>query len=148
MKIPLYSSASLALVFLTFLTSLHAAEVGKIKVSSGSVYIERAAQRLPAAVGAEIIASDTIITGENGSAGLTFIDNSRLSIGPNSVLAINRLNFDQTTHEGAFDASLKRGTLSVISGKIAKRTPDAMTVRTPSMILGVRGTEFVVRAGE
>ena len=41
-----------------------------------------------------------------------------------------------------------RGTLSVVSGKLAKRSPDAMTVRTPSTILGVRGTEFVVRAGE
>jgi hypothetical protein len=148
MKTLLHSSALLAFCFALSSTSVSAAEVGKIKVSTGAVYIERAAQRLPAPVGAEVLASDTIITGENGSAGITFIDNSRLSIGPNSVLAIDRLNFDQTTHDGAFDTSLKRGTLSVISGKIAKRSPDAMTVRTPSMILGVRGTEFVVRAGE
>jgi hypothetical protein len=33
-----------------------------------------------------------------------------------------------------------------VSGKIAKQSPDAMKVRTPSTILGVRGTEFVVRA--
>ena len=148
MKTLLHSSALLAFCFALSSTSVSAAEVGKIKVSTGAVYIERAAQRLPAPVGAEVLASDTIVTGENGSAGITFIDNSRLSIGPNSVLGIDRLNFDQTTHDGAFDTSLKRGTLSVISGKIAKRSPDAMTVRTPSMILGVRGTEFVVRAGE
>ena len=43
-----------------------------------------------------------------------------------------------------FDASLKKGSLSVISGRIAKQSPDAMTLRTPSAILGVRGTEFVV----
>jgi hypothetical protein len=43
---------------------------------------------------------------------------------------------------------LKRGTLSVVSGKLAKRSPEAMTVSTPSTILGVRGTEFVVEAGE
>jgi hypothetical protein len=29
---------------------------------------------------------------------------------------------------------------------MAKQSPDAMTVRTPSAILGVRGTEFVVSA--
>jgi hypothetical protein len=34
--------------------------------------------------------------------------------------------------------------LSVISGRIAKQSPEAMTVRTPSTILGIRGTEFVV----
>jgi hypothetical protein len=34
----------------------------------------------------------------------------------------------------------------VISGRLAKASPDAMTVRTPTAILGVRGTEFVVSA--
>lgn len=122
--------------------------VGQVKVSSGSVSIERAGQRLPGPVGANVEASDNIVTGADGSAGITFIDNSRLSVGPNSTLAISRFNFNPTTHEGNFDTSLKRGTLSVISGKLAKRSPDAMTVTTPSTILGVRGTEFVVEAGE
>jgi hypothetical protein len=81
----------------------------------------------------------------DGSAGITFIDNSLLSVGPNSVLQIERYAFNSTTHEGVFDATLARGTLSVVSGKIAKQSPDAMKVRTPSSILGVRGTEFLVR---
>ena len=50
------------------------------------------------------------------------------------------------THAGRFDTSLRHGTLSAVSGKIARQSPDAMKVRTPSTILGVRGTEFVVRA--
>ena len=122
--------------------------VGQIKVSTGSVFVERAGKRLPAPVGTNVEASDSIITGADGSAGITFVDNSRLSLGPGSTLAINRFNFNQTTHDGGFDSALKRGTLSVVSGKLAKRSPDAMTVSTPSTILGVRGTEFVVRAGE
>jgi hypothetical protein len=32
-----------------------------------------------------------------------------------------------------------------VSGKIAKQSPDAMKVRTPASVLGVRGTEFVVK---
>lgn len=122
--------------------------VGQVKVSSGAVFIERAGQRVPAPVGANVEAADTLVTGADGAAGVTFIDNSRLSLGPNSTLAISRFNFNPTTHEGNFDSSLKRGTLSVVSGKLAKRSPDAMTVSTPSTILGVRGTEFVVEAGE
>ncbi len=122
--------------------------VGQVKVSTGSVFVERAGKRLPAPVGTNVEAADTIVTAADGSAGITFIDNSRLSVGPNSTLAINRFSFDQTTHDGKFDVALKRGTLSAISGKLAKRSPEAMTVSTPSTILGVRGTEFVVRAGE
>ena len=125
-----------------------AQSVGQVKVSSGAVSIERAGKRIPASVGTHIEAADNIVTGADGAAGITFVDNSRLSVGPNSTLAISRFNFNPTTHEGNFDSALKRGTLSVISGKLAKRSPDGMTVSTPSTILGVRGTEFVVQAGE
>jgi hypothetical protein len=122
--------------------------VGQIKVSKGDAFIERMGQRMAALVGTNVEAADSIVTGADGSAGITFNDNSRLSVGPNSTLAISRFNFNPTTHEGNFDTSLKRGTLSVVSGKLAKRSPEAMTVSTPSTILGVRGTEFVVEAGE
>ena len=80
-------------------------------------------------------------------AGITFLDNSLLSAGPNSVLAIDRFAFDSTTHQGAFESSLKRGTLSVVSGKLAKQSAEAMKVKTPAAVLGVRGTEFLVRTG-
>jgi hypothetical protein len=143
------ASRVLAAGFLCLLSGLALADsVGQVKISSGAVFVERGAQRLSATVGTNIEAADNIVTGADGSAGITFIDNSRLSVGPNSTLAISRFNFNPTTHEGNFDSALKRGTLSVVSGKLAKRSPDAMTVSTPSTILGVRGTEFVVRAGE
>lgn len=125
--------------------SAAAGEVGQVKTSKGSVFIERNGQRLPAPVGTIIEASDTLRTGRDGSAGITFLDNSRMALGPGSTLAIDRFDFNQTTHDGHFDSTLKRGTLSAVSGKLAKHSPDAMTVRTRSTILAVRGTEFVVR---
>jgi hypothetical protein len=125
-----------------------AAEVGRVKVSSGAVYIERAGQRLPAPIDTPVEASDTLVTGPSSAVGVTFADNTRVAAGSNTVLAINRYAFDQTTHAGAFDATVKRGTLAVISGKLAKQSPEAVTIRTSSMVMGVRGTEFLVYAGE
>jgi hypothetical protein len=122
-----------------------AGDIAQFKVAKGSVYIERGGQRIPAQVGTHLQETDVVVTGADSSAGITFIDNSLLSIGPNSVLAIERYAFNSTTHEGAFDSMLRKGTLSVVSGKIAKQSPDAMKVKTPSSILGVRGTEFLVR---
>jgi hypothetical protein len=122
-----------------------ATDIAQFKVAKGAVYVERGGKRLPAYVGTHLQATDIIVTGADGSAGITFIDNSLLSVGPNSVLQIERYAFNSTTHEGVFDTTLSRGTLSVVSGKIAKQSPDAMKVRTPSSILGVRGTEFLVR---
>jgi len=125
-----------------------ATDIAQFKVAKGAVYLERGGKRFPAYVGTHLQATDTVVTGADGSAGITFIDNSLLSVGPNSVLQIERYAFNSTTHEGVFDTTLSRGTLSVVSGKIAKQSPDAMKVRTPSSILGVRGTEFLVRTGE
>jgi hypothetical protein len=120
-------------------------DIGHFKVAKGSVYIDRGGQRLAAQVGTGLQATDIVVTGADGSAGITFSDNSLLSVGPGSVLAIERYAFDSTRHDGAFESTLRKGTLSVVSGKIAKQSPDAMKVKTPSTILGVRGTEFLVR---
>ena len=126
-------------------TAAEAQEVGQIKVASGEVHIERDGQRIAAAPGVKVNRSDSVVTGRDGSVGITFSDNSLLSAGPGSVLVIERYAFDTTTHAGYFDASLKKGTLAVVSDKIVKQSPGAMRVRTPSSIMGVRGTEFLVR---
>jgi hypothetical protein len=123
-------------------------DVGVVKVSRGDVSIERAGRRLLAQVGTRIVEGDVVATGLDGSVGITFRDNSLLSMGPGSSLVIERYAFDSTTHKGVFESSLQRGTLAAVSGKIAKQSPDAMKVRTPAAVLGVRGTEFVVRTGE
>ena len=125
-----------------------ASDVGLIKVSKGAVHIERAGQKLPAPVGAKVREGDVVVTGSDGSVGIAFLDASLLSAGPNSALGIDRFAFDSTTNQGAFETSLRRGTLSAVSGKIAKQSPDAMKVKTPVAILGARGTEFLVRTSE
>src|SRR5882672_7959896 len=128
----------LLLCALVALPSL-AAEAGRVKVSKGEVQIERDGKRLPAPVGATIQALDIVKTGPDGSVGITFQDNSLLSAGPNSELVIERFVFDSTTHKGTF---------AVVSGKIVKQSPEAMRIKTPAAIMGVRGTEFVVKVDE
>lgn len=125
-----------------------ASDVGQVKTAKGTVHVERDGKRLPASVGMPIRQADTLVTGTDGAVGVTFSDNSLLSTGPNSVLVVDRYDFDSTTHAGRFDASLKKGTLAVVSGKMVKQSPDAMKVRTPAAIMGVRGTEFVVQVEE
>lgn len=138
----------MALLLLLTAAPALAADAGQIKVSKGAVHIERAGQRLPAPVGTRVQESDVVVTGAGGSVGIIFADESLLSAGPNSVLAIERFAFDSTTHDGAFETRLQKGTLSAVSGKIAKRAAGAMRVRTPSALLGVRGTDLVVRVTE
>jgi hypothetical protein len=135
----------LAIAAAAFAAAAYAEDVGQIKSVRGTVHVEREGQRLAAAPGMQVRQSDTLVTGADGAVGVTFLDNSLLSAGPGSVLAIDRFSFNTTTHAGQFDASLRQGTLAVVSGKIVKQSPGAMRVRTPASVMGVRGTEFLVQ---
>ena len=140
--------ASLAVVLFSVSAAALAADAGEIKVVRGAAHIERGAERLPVKVGMPVQEADRVVTGIDGTVGITFADNSLLSIGPSSNLAIDRYVFDTTTHAGKFDSTLSKGTLAVVSGKMVKQSPDAMHVRTPSAIMGVRGTDFVVKVAD
>lgn len=120
-------------------------DVGQIKSVHGAVHLEREGRHIEAQPGMAVRQSDTLVTGADGAVGVTFIDESRVSLGPRSVLAIERYRFDTTTHEGEFDASLKKGSMATVSGRMVKQSPGSMRVRTPASVMGVRGTHFLVR---
>lgn len=124
-----------------------AQDVGRVKTVKGTVYVEREGRRELALVGTGVRQADVVVTGPDGAVGVTLADDTLLSAGPNSVLAIERFVYE-ANQPGSLEASLSKGTLAVVSGRIAKQAPDAMRVKTPAAILGVRGTEFVVRASD
>jgi len=126
----------------------YANDVGEIKTVKGAAHVEREGKKVPVVAGMQLRQADTIVTGADGAVGITFLDNSLFSAGPNSVLVINRYRFDTTTHAGEFDASLNKGSLAVVSGKMVKQSPESMRIRTPASIMGVRGTEFVVKVAD
>jgi hypothetical protein len=133
---------------LAFTGTAIAADIGQVKVVRGDVQIQRGATKESAKVGMGILASDVVLTGTDGSAGLTFTDNSLVSVGPNSVFAIDKYSFDSTTHAGEFEGNLRKGKLAAVSGKMVKQSPESMKIRTPSAVMGVRGTEFLVQVDE
>ena len=124
------------------------AGIGKIKTLKGDVQIVRGGKTIKAKPGDELEQADTVQIGPDSSVGIVFDDKTRFSAGPDSSIELTRFRFSATKQtQNAFHSKLKRGTLSIISGRIAKKSPKAMTVRTPATILGVRGTRFLVRAG-
>jgi hypothetical protein len=138
----------MAVLATVFAAAAWAQDVGEIKTVKGAAHVEREGKKLPASAGMQLRQADTIVTGPDGAVGITFLDNSLFSAGPNSVLVINKYRFDTTTHAGEFDASLNKGSLAVVSGKMVKQSPESMRIRTPSSIMGVRGTEFVVKVSD
>jgi len=147
--VSLIAAMGLAFLFATASMPAGAAEAaGAVKTLKGSAEIEREGKRIPVAIGTEVFARDRITTGANSSIGLTLKDNTQLSAGANALLELNKFAFNTTSHAGELDANVKRGALSVISGKVAKANPDAVRFNTGTVTLGVRGTEFIVEAGD
>jgi len=119
--------------------------IGQIKKVTGQAAILRSGERRPANVGDMLFVKDIIETGSDGGIGITFIDNTVFSAGPSSQIALDEFQFDSNDFRGAMLADMRQGTLAVVSGDIARSTPGAMKVKTPTAILGVRGTTFAVQ---
>lgn len=134
--------------FVTLLDHSAWAEIGQVKNVAGQVLLSRNNVQQTVKTGDLIEQADVLTTGPNGSVGITFIDNTRFSAGPNSRIELKQFRFNPTTQEGEFLTDMQQGTLAIVSGQIAKRSPDAMKVKTPTTILGVRGTTFAVKVDE
>ena len=121
-----------------------AAEIARIKQSTGMAVVERgrkSSKPAPVAAPRRGPAGDR----KNGRMSLTFVDNTRFAVGPNSRVSVSEFQYDRIRQKGTFVTQVDRGSLAVVSGKIAKSNRDAMKVRTPNTLLGVRGTKFIVQ---
>jgi len=138
-----------AFIIVLLAASISAAEadtqVAQVKTTAGQAEIVRNGGHAPARIGDPLFEKDTIETGADGSIGITFIDNTVMSSGPNSEIMLEDYKFNSSDYKGSMLTDVKKGTVSMISGDIARSTPEAMKVRTPTAILGVRGTRFVIR---
>ena len=121
-------------------------QIAQVKTVSGQVRVERGSGQTSPKPGDPLFEKDTIVTEADGSIGITFIDNTVMSAGPNSEISLEQFTFDSSNFNGSMLTELRKGTLSMVSGDIARSSPGAMKVRTPAATLGVRGTRFVAEA--
>ena len=92
--------------------------------------------------GDKIYLNETIYAGEGSGTQILLLDQSTFTIGSDSEVVMDTFIFDPATNDGKIVASVKQGSLKVISGLISKKNPDSLTVEVPEGTLGSRGTEF------
>lgn len=121
------------------------AVIGYVKTIKGEAFVVSNGQPVKAAVGTPVATGNVIRTGPNASLGITFKDNTVMSFGPDTELSVDEYLYSPNKGKLKLGASLAKGTLAYLSGAIARIKPDAVTVKTPTGTIGVRGTHFVVR---
>ena len=112
--------------------------VGIVGAISGTVKTET--RELKA--GDKIYLNETIYAGVGAGTQILLLDQSTFTIGEDSEVVMDTFVFDPATNDGKIVASVKQGSLKVISGLISKKNPDSLTVEVPEGTLGSRGTEF------
>ena len=118
---------------------------GRIKVVSGAAFIVRGNDTIPARPGDPVFAADGLRTSEGGSVGVTLKDDTRLSLGSNSEVRLDRYVY--APGSGGIGMVLKfvRGVAAYVSGRMAKLAPDSIRLETPAAIVGIRGTTLALR---
>jgi hypothetical protein len=69
-----------------------------------------------AAPGDPVTENDVITTGPTGSVGMTFTDNTRISLGPNSEFRVSDYLFAPDRSAYSFVSKLTKGTMEYASG--------------------------------
>ena len=119
--------------------------VGTVKTVEGPAFIIRHEDRLPAVAGHRLFENDLLQTGQDGSMGVILRDDTVLSLGPDSEIVIDEFVFSPEDGQLSIVTKMLRGTVSYISGKISKISPESARFETPVATIGIRGTHFLVK---
>lgn len=119
--------------------------IGTFKEVQGEAWVGQPHARQVAVSGGGVSTSDRLTTGKTGAATVTLKDGTVLTVGPNSSVSLSAYDFNSTTQEGNFLLDLLQGSVRVITGLVGKANPDKFKVKTPTSVVGVRGTDFIVQ---
>jgi hypothetical protein len=125
-----------------------AVPVGYVKTVAGDAVVVTAGQTQKAAVGTPVHVGSLLRTGAQSSLGVTFKDETVMSFGPNTELTVDEYLYEPSRGKLRMNSKLAKGSLNYVSGVIAKLQPDAVSVQTPSGLIGVRGTQFLIKVEE
>lgn len=119
---------------------------GTFKTVEGDIRVGEAGAQRAAAPGEGLQPGERVRTGAKSAASITMRDGTVLVLGPGTTVDLSRFQYDATTQKGNFALDLLEGSVRVITGLLGKINPDLFKVTTPTSVVGVRGTDFIVEA--
>jgi hypothetical protein len=121
-----------------------AAAAGVAKIVAGDVRVSDAQGEHALKSGDAVFENTRLIAGKQGTASVVLRDGTTLVISENSQFEISKFTFDATTQNGSILVNLLQGSMRMLTGLIAKINPEAIQVKTKTLSVGIRGTDFIV----
>jgi hypothetical protein len=122
-----------------------AAQVAGVVVQASGAMSARSASGAvkPLQAKSEVESGDTLTTAAGAYALVRLIDNSELTLKPDSTVVINQFSFDADKPDADRAAfTLVKGGLRSVTGLLGRRNKEKFAVKTPSATIGIRGTTF------
>jgi len=119
--------------------------IGYVKTMTGKATVVRLGSEQGLTVGAPLYQDDLLKTGKESSLGITMKDGTMLSAGPETELLLDKYAYAPKAGQLGFIARVSQGTLDFVSGMLGKLAPESVAIETPTGVIGMRGTHFVVR---
>jgi len=141
---PLFFSLIAALLFLAAPTpqAYAASSIGRIVHTYGPAWVQRGATREKVTKGQIVLRNDAIVTGSRGRVKIVMGDGSKVYIGAKSRVSLRKYSLRGTKLLNA-NIHMLWGKARFFVNKLKTRS-SSFRVRTPTAVLGVRGTEFIV----
>lgn len=119
---------------------------GTVKEVQGQVWTGGTDAKTASEPGQGVVQGQRLSTGATGAATLLLKDGTVLTLGPNTTVDLSQFQYNATTQEGNFLLDLLQGSVRVVTGVLARINPDLFKIKTPTSVVGVRGTDFIVEA--
>ncbi|MDP7451282.1 MAG: hypothetical protein QGE95_03320, partial [Arenicellales bacterium] len=123
-----------------------AEEIGAVLFESGDVVAIRNGEEVELSKGDPLYKGDIIKTGDSSFIRAKMLDDTRFNLGKNGEATLSDFAYDANAGIGRFEASVRVGGFQYKSGGIGtlanNMTQAHSTIRTPSAIIGIRGSEL------
>ncbi len=85
----------------------------------------------------KLIQNERITTSAESGGQVLFLDQTTLTLTPNSDIILDKYVFDPAADKGELAVTMLKGAMRMVGGRITKSS--AATIRTPSATIGIRG---------
>ncbi|HMS26365.1 MAG TPA: FecR family protein [Burkholderiaceae bacterium] len=121
---------------------------GIMKTVTGDVRVRDAQGERPLKSGDAVKTNDRLISGKQSTASVVLRDGTTLVLAENSQLVLDQFAFNSTTQDGSLLINLLQGSMRMLTGLIAKVNPQAIQIKTKTVSVGIRGTDFIVETDD
>ncbi|MFO1061238.1 MAG: FecR domain-containing protein [Dongiaceae bacterium] len=90
----------------------------------------------------DVYSDEKVTTGATGRTALLFLDNTRIQVGANSSIVLDKYIYDPSKQVGEIGVNFGKGIFRFVTGSMKNK--EGYDLRTPTATMAVRGTQVIV----